>query len=88
VFARMAKDPADHVICLLNMTPQVHHDYKVGVLKKRLYKEIFTTDDGNFGGSNMHNAEAKEPYDEQFSEAPYHITVSVPPFGGIILKPQ
>jgi len=87
-FARIAKDPADHLICLLNMTPQVHNNYKVGVLEKRSYKEIFTTDDSAFGGSNVHNAEVKEPYDERFSEAPYHITVSVPPLGGIILKAQ
>jgi 1,4-alpha-glucan branching enzyme len=52
------------------------------------YREIFNSDSDRFGGSNIHNPQAKTPYHENFSEAPYHITVSVPPLAGIILQPQ
>lgn len=86
-FARFAKKPEDHVICLLNFTPQVHHDYKLGVFSPGKYKEIFCSDLDEFGGSDVHNPQSKEAIDEPFGEAPYHVKVSVPPLSGIMLKP-
>ena len=52
-FARKAKDPQDHLICLLNFTPQVHHDYKLGVLSDCPYRQIFSSDSAQFGGSGI-----------------------------------
>jgi len=87
-FARFAKDQADHLVCLFNFTPETHYNYKVGVPTANDYREILNSDSDRFGGSNIHNPQLKKPHHEQFSEAPYHITVSVPPLGGIILQPQ
>jgi 1,4-alpha-glucan branching enzyme len=87
-FARCAKDQTDHLVCLFNFTPETHHNYKVGVPTANGYREIFNSDSDRFGGSNIHNPQTKTPYQEPFGEAPYHITVSVPPLGGIILQPQ
>ncbi|MCB2184681.1 MAG: 1,4-alpha-glucan branching protein GlgB [Desulfobulbaceae bacterium] len=86
-FARFAKNPADHVVCLLNMTPEVHHNYKVGVLENTKYEEIFCSDESSFGGSDTGNPDVKVPYDEPYGEAPYHIKVTVPPLSGIIFRP-
>jgi 1,4-alpha-glucan branching enzyme len=87
-FARFAHDQTDHLVCLLNFTPETHHNYRLGVPTAKGYKEIFNSDADRFGGSNIHNPQLKIPHHEPFSEAPYHITVSVPPLGGIILQPQ
>ncbi|MBU0485573.1 MAG: 1,4-alpha-glucan branching protein GlgB [Proteobacteria bacterium] len=86
-FARFGKDPKDHVVCLLNFTPNVLHDYKVGVPEKVQYREVFNTDDKEYGGSNVENPDLKVVFDEPFGNAPHHVLVSVPPLGGIILKP-
>ena len=86
-FARFGKTPADHVVCLLNFTPNVIHDYKVGVPGTLPYREIFNSDDPEFGGSNVTNPEQKVVFHEPFGQAPYHVLVSVPPLGGLILKP-
>jgi 1,4-alpha-glucan branching enzyme len=86
-YARFGKDPADHVVCLLNFTPNVIHDYKVGVPSLSPYREIFNSDQNNFGGSSVTNPDPKVVFNEPFAQAPYHILVSVPPLGGLLLKP-
>ncbi len=87
-FARFGKNPADHVVCLLNMTPETHHNYRVGVPEQVQYKEFFCSDENSFGGSDtVVNADVKHPFDEPFGEAEYHIKVTVPPLAGIIFKP-
>jgi 1,4-alpha-glucan branching enzyme len=87
VFARFGKNPADHVVCLLNMTPEVHYNYRVGVPELTDYKEIFCSDDSSFGGSNVSNPDVKVAIAEPFGEAKYHIKVTVPPLAGIIYQP-
>jgi 1,4-alpha-glucan branching enzyme len=87
-FARFAKDPADHVICLLNFTPNTIYDYKIGVVEKVSYQEVFSTDSQDFGGSNVVNPDEKFIFDEPYGNAPFHILASIPPLGGIILKPK
>ncbi|MBU0674571.1 MAG: 1,4-alpha-glucan branching protein GlgB [Proteobacteria bacterium] len=86
-FARFGKDRGEHVVCLLNFTPNVFHDYRLGVPDKVNYREVFSTDVKDFGGSGINNLEEKVVFDEPFGEAQYHVKVSVPPLGGIILKP-
>jgi 1,4-alpha-glucan branching enzyme len=88
-FARKAVDPQDHLICLLNFTPQVHNDYKLGVLSDCPYRLIFSSDSTEFGGSGIdEQSEIRMPIHEPFGEAPMHITITVPPLGGVIFKPE
>ena len=86
-YARFSKDPADHLVCLLNFTPNVIHDYKVGVPEMVNYKEILSSDSKKFGGSGMVNPEEKVAFAEPHGQAAQHVLVSIPPLGGIILKP-
>lgn len=87
-FARKAKDPKNHLICLLNFTPQVHYEYKVGVLEDVPYKQVLCSDSEEYGGSNMITPDLKHPIHEPFGEAPMHIKISVPPLGGVLFKPE
>ncbi|MFZ5774263.1 MAG: 1,4-alpha-glucan branching protein GlgB [Thermodesulfobacteriota bacterium] len=86
-FSRTGKNPDDHVVCLLNFTPQVLHDYKLGVPTSGVYQEIFCSDVPEFGGSGVHNPDRKQTIAEPYGEAPCHILVSVPPLGGVIFRP-
>jgi len=86
-FSRVGKNPKDHLVCLVNFTPQVLHDYKLGVPACGSYQEIFSSDSAEFGGSGVHNPDRKEAIAEPYGEAPCHIMVSVPPLAGIIFKP-
>jgi 1,4-alpha-glucan branching enzyme len=86
-FARFGEDHRDHLVCIVNFTPQVMYDYKMGVPGGTPYKELLNSDTGVFGGSNVTNAEYLEPVHEPYGEAPYHITLTLPPLSGVILKP-
>lgn len=87
-FARKASDPNDHLICLLNFTPQVHYDYKLGVLADRPYHLLMSSDSAQFGGSGVDNSGPKIPINEPHGEAPRHIRITVPPLAGVIFKPE
>ena len=87
-FARFARDRNDHLVCLFNFTPEIHHNYRLGVPTMKSYKEILNSDAKRFGGTEILNPQIKKPYREPFGEAPYHITVSVPPLAAIMLQPQ
>ena len=86
-FARFANDHRDNLVCIVNFTPQVLHNYKMGVPGGIPYQEILNSDDEVFGGSNVINPDRLEPIHEPYGEAPYHITLNLPPLSGIILKP-
>jgi len=87
-FTRYAKDRRDHLVCLLNFTPNVIHDYKLGVPEQMEYREVFNSDLSDFGGGNVHNPDPKAVFAEPFGNADQHILVSVPPLAGIIFRPQ
>lgn len=87
-FARFAEDHRDHVVCLLNFTPQTLYDYPMGVPSRDNYQEILSSDATEFGGSGIGDQDIKTPINAPFGEAPYHVKVTVPPLSGIMLKPQ
>jgi 1,4-alpha-glucan branching enzyme len=86
-FIRFAENRDDFVICAFNFTPRTHHDYIFGVPRHGSYKEIFNSDDPGFGGSGVINTAIHSTEGEWHGE-PAHISVSLPPLGCIIIKPQ
>ncbi|OIP49967.1 MAG: 1,4-alpha-glucan branching enzyme [Desulfobacterales bacterium CG2_30_60_27] len=86
-FARFAKNRQDHLVCLFNFTPQVIQGYRLGVPEDCQYQEILCSDQGCFGGSNITNPAPRQAVREPFGEAPCQVQVTVPPLGGLILRP-
>ncbi|MFU8859930.1 MAG: 1,4-alpha-glucan branching protein GlgB [Cyclonatronaceae bacterium] len=86
-FLRFSENRDDFVICAFNFTPGTHHNYIFGVPRHGRYKEIFNSDDTRFGGSGVVNTEIHSAEGEWHGE-PAHISVSLPPLGCIIIKPQ
>jgi len=87
-FARYAKDRDDHLVCVLNYTPQVLTNYKIGLPQNRQYRELFCSDYDRYGGSNKSaNAIYYEPIKEPHAQADYHTTLTIPPLAGVILQP-
>ena len=85
-FIRHGKRPADDLVVLLNFVPENFDEYRIGVPKKGIYKEIFNSDCTEFGGSGRINPGyiASEP-------VPWHgkensIVIRTPPIGGVVLK--
>ncbi len=86
-YARFAKNREDHLVCLLNFTPQTFYDYKMGLPTGSNYEQIFCSDQSRFGGSNMARKTIYKAIAEPFAQAQFHTHVTVPPLAGIILKP-
>ncbi len=84
---RKGKKAGDFVIAVINFTPVVHYDYKIGVPYKGIYEEIFNSDDEKYWGSNqtMKNAELISN-DEKWHNQNYHIRIKVPPLGATFIK--
>ncbi|WP_026255183.1 1,4-alpha-glucan branching protein GlgB [Terrisporobacter glycolicus] len=84
---RKSKDEKNFIIAVLNFTPVVYYDYKVGVPYLDTYEEVLNSDDEKYWGSNqtMKNAELFA-IDEKWHNKPYHIKIKVPPLGATFIK--
>ena len=54
-YIRYAKDPKDFLVIVLNLTPLVHHNYRIGAPAKGKYIELLNSDKDTYGGSNIYN---------------------------------
>ena len=54
-FVRYPKNRNNLVIVILNLTPLVHHNFRLGVPKQGVYSEIINSDKDVYGGSNLYN---------------------------------
>jgi 1,4-alpha-glucan branching enzyme len=86
-FTRFAKDRSNHLVCLLNFTPQTLTDYQIGLPEPRDYIMVFCSDRSEFGGSGNHPETTLQPANERYARAEYHTRVNVPPLGGLVLRP-
>ena len=86
-YARYAKDRNDHLVCLLNFTPQTFFHYKMGLPTGSDYEQVFCSDQSRFAGSNSNNKIIYKATHEHYAQAEYHTHVTVPPLAGIVLRP-
>jgi 1,4-alpha-glucan branching enzyme len=85
-FVRRGRNPYREVVCIANLTPEVRHDYRVGVPSGGWWAEILNSDDHRFGGSGVSNAPRKadrRPWDGQ----PGSLSLTLPPLAVIWLAP-
>ncbi len=86
IFARLAKDKQDHVIVVMNCTPNTYDNYRIGVLDADYYYEIMNSDKDIYNGSNRIN-----PFPLRSENYPQYgreksIMMTIPPLGISILK--
>lgn len=86
VFARYAYDYHDHIIVVMNATPNTYQNYRIGCKDASYYTEIMNSDWDIYNGSNVKNiGEIKvENYHQDNQE--HSILVNVPPLGIVFLK--
>ena len=87
VLMRKGKKEKEFIIGILNFTPVVRYDYKVGVPYMGVYEEVFNSDDEKYWGSGQTMGDAKiYSTDEKWHNQPYHINIKVPPLGATFIK--
>ncbi|MBO1348091.1 MAG: 1,4-alpha-glucan branching enzyme [Hormoscilla sp. GUM202] len=85
-FIRRGKDQNDFVVTVCNFTPQPHSHYRIGVPEPGFYTELFNSDAGQYGGSNMGNLGGKWTDEWWFHNYPNSLDLCLPPLSVLILK--
>ncbi len=78
-YIRYAQDPSDFCVVVLNMTPNAHEKFKIGVPRLGIYEEIINSDKDIYGGSNVYNGEPIKASHETFHQREYSITIKLAP---------
>ena len=85
-FLRWNKDRSEHVVCILNFTPLVRENYRLGVPASNNYQEILNTDSEYYAGSNCGNSNQIITEGTAWSGFDYSINIILPPLGALFLK--
>jgi len=85
-FIRYAKDVKDFVIVVLNMTPIVHHNFRIGVPEKGTYVEVINSDKSVYGGSNLFNGAPMETSDVPYNNFEQSLEMVLSPLSVTIIK--
>ena len=84
-FVRRARD-GSFAIIVLNFTPVLRHNYRIGVPAKGNYAEVFNSDAAYYGGSNQGNGAGLQTEDVAWMNHAQSLLISLPPLAGLILK--
>lgn len=86
VYRRTGKEKTKGVTVLLNFQPEVRTGYRIGVPYPGAYREIFSSDSQEFGGSGWHNPGTLQTDAIPWNGEKYSVVVDVPPLGGILIQ--
>ncbi|MEG1829431.1 MAG: 1,4-alpha-glucan branching enzyme, partial [Cellulosilyticaceae bacterium] len=86
-FVRKGKKDNDRLVVVINFTPEVWQDYRIGVEKIGEYKEVFNSDAICYGGSGIQNG-IQTSEEVPWNDREYSISMTVPPLGISIFKWQ
>jgi 1,4-alpha-glucan branching enzyme len=85
VISYRRKGENEELIVILNFTPVVRENYRIGVPVEGSYQEILNSDSVTYSGSNaINNAVQSDPI--PWMNLQHSIQLTLPPLGGIILK--
>lgn len=84
---RIGKNKKDFIIAVINFTPVVYYDYRIGVPYMGVYQEVFNSDHEKYWGSGQIMNESKLYSQKQkWHNKDYSITIKVPPLGVTFIK--
>ncbi|MGZ3755620.1 MAG: 1,4-alpha-glucan branching protein GlgB [Mucilaginibacter sp.] len=86
VFARVGNHAKDDLVVVLNMTPVVRYDFRIGVPDAGNWKEIFNSDAKAFWGSGVSNPEALSSELVDFHGRRHSIKITIPPLAATVFK--
>ncbi|HFE39566.1 MAG TPA: 1,4-alpha-glucan branching protein GlgB [Gammaproteobacteria bacterium] len=71
---------------VLNFTPVPRENYRLGVPDAGQYNEIFNSDSGFYGGSNVGNDGIIHSENISWMNRPHSLALNLPPLGGLVLE--
>jgi 1,4-alpha-glucan branching enzyme len=86
-FIRYGKNEEDFYVVICNFTEKHYLNYKIGVPTDHKYREIFNSDQNEFGGTGHLNKKILKVKNSEYHGRSYHVELNIPPFGISILRP-
>src|SRR6266568_6366367 len=87
VVAFLRKSRAGEMIAfVVNATPMVHHNYRLGVPESGFYREVINTDAETYGGGNLGNYGGVQSEDRQWMGREHSILIHLPPLATVAFK--
>jgi len=84
-FIRRSRE-GEIVVFVVNATPIVRHDYRLGVPDAGYYREIINTDAQTYGGSNVGNYGGVRSEDRPWMAREHSILIHLPPLATLAFK--
>ncbi len=88
VLAYLRKDGNQTIIVVLNFTPVVRHNYRVGVPVAGGYQVLFNSDSNYYAGSNAGSDNLVVADNNAWMERPASLILDLPPLAGLVLIKQ
>ncbi|MDB4926349.1 1,4-alpha-glucan branching protein GlgB [Mucilaginibacter sp.] len=86
IYTRKGHDAKNDLVVVLNMTPVIRHDFRVGVPSGGNWKEIFNSDAQKFWGSGVSNNDAVYSEVVNWHGREHSINITIPPLGATVFK--
>jgi 1,4-alpha-glucan branching enzyme len=83
---RRGRRPEEWLVAVLNWTPVVRQDYRVGVSEPGFYAEVLNSDAEAYGGGNIGNHGGREAEAVSVHGRPYSLGLTLPPLGAVVFK--
>jgi 1,4-alpha-glucan branching enzyme len=85
-YIRKGHQETDLLVVVLNLTPIVREQYRIGIPKKGKLTEIFNSDDSTFGGSGVSNTKSIKIEKTAWNWKEYSAEITLPPLGAVVFK--
>ncbi|WP_114936586.1 1,4-alpha-glucan branching protein GlgB [Mucilaginibacter endophyticus] len=86
VYRRKGHDSKNDLMIVLNMTPVIRRDYRIGVPAAGKWKEIFNSDQEKYWGSGIINYDAVSTEPVKWHGKAQSIKITIPPLGATVFK--
>ena len=87
-FLRRGWEAGQELVFICNYSPVVRQDYRVGVPRGGLWREVLNTDAGAYWGSGVGNAGEVVADGDPWHGQPHSVRLVVPPMAALVLEPQ
>ena len=85
-FMRHSKNKKKNLLFVINFTPMLWEDYRVGVPRRKQYKLILNSDDVRYGGKGEERPAVYKAVKQECDGRPFSFAYKLPPYGVAIFE--
>jgi 1,4-alpha-glucan branching enzyme len=87
-FVRQDSERVSELAVVLNLTPVPCYNYRVGLPRPGVWREVLNSDAASYGGSNAGNAGRVVAEDYDWHNQPYSAEMTMPPLSILVFQPE